>query len=120
METTTQLGWFGLLIHWLVSGLALSLTSALVPGFKLKGFSTALVASLFIGAASFFVRPVLVFLTFPLTVITLGFFLFVVDAIILRLSAAFLKNFEISGWFSAIIGAIVLSITGGLLHWLVV
>ncbi|MBX3021410.1 MAG: phage holin family protein [Bdellovibrionales bacterium] len=113
-----EMSWLELLAHWVVSAVALSLTSALVPGFKMKGFSTAMVAALFIAVANFFVRPFLVFLTFPLTILTLGFFLFVVDAIILRLSAAFLKDFEISGWFSAIIGAIVLSLTGGLLHWL--
>jgi putative membrane protein len=120
MDATVHMGWFALLVHWLVSGVAISVTSALVPGFRLKGFSTALVASLLIGTANMFIRPFLVFLTFPLTILTLGFFLFVVDAIILRLCAAFMKNFEITNWFSAILGAIVLAVTGGLLHWFVV
>lgn len=109
-----------LLAHWFVSAVAILLTSAVVPGFRVRGFTTALVAALFIGAANIFVRPVLVFLTLPLTIVTLGLFLFVVDAIILRLSAALLKNFEISGWFSAVIGAVVLALTGGLLHWFVI
>lgn len=109
--------WLTLILHWIVSGVALSLTSALVPGFKLKGFSTAMVASLLIAIANYFVRPFLVFLTFPLTILTLGLFLFVVDAIILRMCAAFLKNFEITGWMSAFFGAIVLAFTSGFLHW---
>lgn len=116
----SDLSALSLLAHWVVSGLALALTSALVPGFRLKGFGTALVASLIIGAANVVIRPFLVFLTFPLTILTLGFFLFVVDAIILRLCAAFLKNFEISNWLSAVLGAIVLALTSGLLHWFVI
>lgn len=116
----TQFSTVGLLMHWLVAAIAISLTSALTPGFRVSGFTTALVAALFIGAANVMIRPLLVFLTFPLTVLTLGLFLFVVDAIVLRLSAAFLKGFEISGWLSAILGAIVLSLTSSLLHWLVI
>ena len=109
-----------LLIHWFVSGLAIALTSALAPGFRVKGFTTALVASLFIGAANTYVRPLLVFFTFPLTVLTLGLFLFVIDAFILKLCEAFLKNFEVSGWWSAFFASIILAITSSLLHGLVI
>jgi putative membrane protein len=112
--------WLILVAHWIVSAIAISLTSALVPGFKLKGFSTAMVASLLIALANYFVRPFLVFLTFPLTILTLGLFLFVIDAIILRMCAAFLKNFEIRGWWSAIFGALVLTITASFLHWILI
>jgi putative membrane protein len=110
-------GWFELFIHWCVSGVALLITAAVVPGFRMKGFSTALVAALLIGAANFFVRPVLIILTFPLTILTLGLFVFVVDALILRMCAAFLKDFEISGWLSAIFGAFVLTLANAFLHW---
>ena len=106
------------LAHWIVSGLALALTAALVPGFRIQGFGTALVASLLIGLANMFLWPVLAFLTFPFTILTLGLFLFVVDAIILRVCAAFLRNFEITNWFSAIIGAVFLAITSSFLHWM--
>jgi putative membrane protein len=112
--------WIVLLAHWIVSALAISLTSAIVPGFKLKGFSTAMVAAFLIALANYCIRPVLVFLTFPLTVLTLGLFLFVVDAIILRLCAAFLKNFDINGWLSAIFGAVVLALTNSFLHWFLI
>lgn len=108
---------FELFAHWLVSGLALAVTAFLVPGFRVRGFLSALFATLVIGAANIFLRPFLLFLTFPLTVLTLGFFIFVVDAIILRLCAAFLRGFEISGWISAIIGALVLAVTSSFLHW---
>lgn len=106
-----------LIFHWIVSALAILLTSALVPGFRVKGFGTAMVASFFISLANYFVRPVLIFLTLPLTILTLGLFIFVIDAIILRITAGILKNFEITGWLSAILGAIVLALSNGFLHW---
>jgi len=106
-----------ILAHWVVSGLALALTAVLVPGFRIRGFGTAMVASLLIGVANVFLRPMLVILTIPFTVLTLGLFLFVVDAIILRISAGFIRGFEITNWFSAILGAMVLALTNSLLHW---
>ena len=109
-----------LLLHWLVSGAALAVTSVFVPGFHLRGFSTALIASLLIGLANQLVWPVLFLLTLPLTIVTFGLFVFVIDAVVLRLCAAFLKNFDIDGWLSAIFGAIILSLTSSVLHYLLV
>jgi len=109
--------WIG---QWLVSGLALALTAAVVPGFRLRGFGTALIASLVLGILNIFVNPVLQFLAIPFTILTLGFFIFVVDAIVLRICAAFLDDFEITNWFSAILGAIVLALAHSLLHYLII
>lgn len=110
--------WFEMLGHWIVAGLAIGVTAFLVPGFRIRGFSTMLMAALFIGAANIFIKPFLIFLSLPLTILTLGFFLFVVDAAILRLCAAFMKDFEITNWFSAVVGAIILTLTSGFLHYL--
>ncbi len=107
-----------LFIHWIVSAGVLYMTAILVPGFRIKNFKTAMIGSLAIGIANIFVRPALLFLTFPLTVITLGFFVFVVNAIILRLCAGILRNFEIDGWVSAIIGALILALLHTLLNFL--
>ncbi len=112
--------WIGWLLYWIVSGAALAITAGIVPGFRLKSFKSALVASLVIGLANIFIRPVLILLTFPLTILTLGLFIFVVDAIVLRLSAAMLEDFEISNWFSAIIGAVILAIMSSVLHLLII
>jgi putative membrane protein len=112
--------WLYLLLYWIVSGAALALTAALTPGFRIRGFSTAMIAVLLIGAANYFIRPVLLFLTFPLTILTLGFFVFVVDAIILRICSAFLDDFEITNWFSAVIGAVILALTSSLLHFVLI
>lgn len=119
MQVTVP-SWIVWISQWIVSGMALALTAALVPGFRLRGFGSALIASLVIGLLNIFVRPVLVFLTFPLTLLTIGLFLIVVNAIVLRLSAALLDDFEISGWLSAILGAIVLALADSLLHALLI
>ncbi|MGE4133646.1 MAG: phage holin family protein [Bdellovibrionales bacterium] len=110
----------GTILHWMVSGGALMVTAALVPGFRIKGFGAALIASLLIGLANFFLKPLLIFLTLPLTILTLGLFLFVVDAIILRICAGVMKSFEITNWFSAIIGGVILAVSSSILHWLVI
>jgi putative membrane protein len=108
-----------LLLHWVVSGIALALTAAVVPGFRIRGFGTALIATLLIGLANRLVFPIIFILTLPLTIITFGFFVFVIDAIVLRLCAAFMEDFDISGWFSAILGAIILAILSSGLHWII-
>ncbi len=108
------------ILSWLVSGLAVLLTSKMVAGFEIRGFVTALIAALLIGLANAVLWPVLVFLTLPLTVITLGLFLFVVNGMILKICAAVLPGFEIKSWLSAIFGAIVLSIVSLILHYFLI
>ena len=98
------------LIYWALSAFSLWLTALIMPGFRLKSFSVALAAALALGLANIFIRPVLLFLTLPINILTLGLFTFVVNAMVLRLSAAFITGFEITNWFSAIFGAVLLSI----------
>ena len=105
------------ILHWIVSSAALAVTAAVVPGFKLKGFKAALIATFIIGLLNYILWPILVFFTLPLTIITFGLFLFVVDAIVLRACAALMNDFEISSWFSAIIGAVILAVTSSILHY---
>jgi putative membrane protein len=106
-------------IHWLVSGLALLITSYVVPGFRVKDFGSALIAAAIIGLISALIRPLLIFLTLPIDIITLGLFTFVVDGIVLKMAAFFLRGFQLSGWFAAIFGAVILSLVGGFLHYLI-
>lgn len=109
-----------LLVHWLVLALALFLTSKIVPGFRLRNFSAALIACLILTVANYTVRWVLIFLTFPLYILTLGLFTFVIDAILLKLCAAIMNDFKIASWTSAIIGAFVVWAIGVVLHqWIV-
>ena len=102
------------LILWLVSSLLLYLTAVIVPGFKITSFGRALLAALIVGLLNMFIRPILIFLSLPINIITLGLFVFVINAVILRLAAAMLKGFDISGWIPAIIGAIVMALLNAL------
>ena len=105
----------GFLIRWAVSALSLWVAQAIVPGIRISGASTLWIAALLLGFVNAVVRPALVFFTLPLTVLTLGLFLLVVNAAMLGLVAALLERFTISGFWSALLGAIVVS----LVSWLV-
>jgi len=99
-----------MLMLWLISAIVLMVTAYLVPGFTIKSFGSAMWASLVVGLLNMLIRPVLMFLSFPINFLTLGLFTFVINAIILRIAAGLLKGFDIDGWFSAIIGAVVLAL----------
>lgn len=99
-----------LLVVWILSSVALIITSKIVPGFEIKDFKTAFIASVIIGLLNAILRPILLFLSLPINIITLGLFTFVVNAIILKLAAGFLKDFQIKSWWTAIFGAVVLMI----------
>jgi putative membrane protein len=103
------------LIHWIVSAVALLLTAFLVPGFRIKNFSSALVAAIFIGIVNAVIGPFLLFITLPINLLTLGLFTFVVNGIVLKICAGLLKDFEISSWASAIFGAFILALVRTLL-----
>src|SRR4051794_26352315 len=106
------------LIHWIVSAFAMMLTAYLVRGFKIRSFTSALFACFAVGIADVLVRPILLFLTFPLNILTLGLFTFVVNGIVIKLCAALVPGFDVDGWGSAIFGALVLAIVSTGLHYL--
>ncbi len=99
-----------LLLIWLLSAVFLYLTAVIVPGFVIKSFPSALIAAVVVGLFNMLLRPILMFLALPLNIITLGLFTFVVQAVILRLSAGVLSGFAIDGWIPAILGALVLTL----------
>lgn len=109
----------GLLISLLLNTLAIIITAYIVPGIAVDTFTSALLAAIVLGLINTFIKPVLVLLTLPLTVITLGLFLFVVNAIVLRFTTLFVPGFIVDGWMPAILGAIVLSIASTALSMLV-
>lgn len=104
----------GIILRTLIIMLGLFLASALVPGVQITGIGSFILAALLLGLVNAFVRPVAFLLTLPLTVVTLGLFLLVVNAAMFGLVAAMLDNFIVAGFWSAIFGAIVVSITGTL------
>jgi putative membrane protein len=109
-----------LILHWVVSAFALIVTAYLVRGFKVASFGSALGAAAAIGLVNALVRPFLLFITFPISILTLGLFVFVVNGIVIRLSAALMPGFEVKGWGAAIFGALVLAVTDAGLHYLLI
>ena len=105
------------IISAVVSGLAVLLTSKIVPGFEIKGFITAVVSAVLIGVMNFLLWWILFYLTLPINVLTFGLFTFVINGIILKICAAMMPGFELRSWFSAIFGAIVLSLISTALHF---
>lgn len=105
-----------LLLQWVLSACAFMATAYFVPGFKVSGFGAALIASVVVGLANMCVRPILVLLTLPLSILTLGLFLFVVNGIVIKICAALVKGFAVDTWGAAIIGAIVLTLFSWLFH----
>ena len=107
-----------LILNWLLSALAVWIVSRFVPGIYVNGPMAALIAALVIGLINATIGFVLKILTFPLTILTLGLFWFVINALMLELASALVPGFEVRGFFAAFVGAIVLSIVSSVLHWL--
>jgi putative membrane protein len=109
-----------LLLNWLLSALAVWIVAHVVPGFYVSGFMAALIAALVIGFINATVGMLLKILTFPLTLLTLGFFWLVINALMLELASALLSpGFQVRGFLAAFLGAILLSVVNVLLKWLV-
>jgi putative membrane protein len=108
-----------LILQWLLSALSLMIVAHLVPGFTVRSFGSALLASIVIGLVNATVGLVLKILTFPLTILTFGLFLLVINALMLQLASAMLDGFHVSGFWPAFFGAIVLAIVSSLLRSLV-
>jgi putative membrane protein len=109
----------GLWLRLLVVAFGLWLASALVPGIEVQGLWTLLGAALLLGIVNAVVRPLLVILTLPITLLTLGLFLLVINAAMLGLVAWMFDNFAISGFWPAVLGSIVVSLTGWLASYFI-
>ena len=96
------------------------LTAYLVRGFEVKNFVSALITAVVIGLANVLVWPLLIFLTLPINILTFGLFTFVVNGMVLKICAAVMPGFKIKTWGAAILGAIVLSLVGAGLHYVLV
>ena len=109
----------GFLIRLGIGALGLWIASAIVPGMRITGTSTLLIAAFLLGLVNAVVRPLVLLLTLPITVLTLGLFLLVVNGAMLALVAAMLDRFELAGLLPAILGSLVVSLTGWVASWYV-
>ena len=107
-----------LLLNWILSALAVWIVSRLVPGFVVTGAVAALIAALVIGLVNATIGAVVKVLTFPLTIVTLGMFWLVINALMLELASWFVPGFRILTFAAAFWGAIVLSLVNMALRWL--
>lgn len=94
----------------LLNALAIGVAAWLVPGVQLAGPGPAIVAGILLGFVNALVRPILILLTLPFTLLTLGLFLFIVNAICFALTAALVPGFDLTGFFAAFFGALVVTL----------
>lgn len=107
----------GIILRTIIAMLGLFLASQLLPGVTIVGTGTFILAALLLGLVNGVVRPIAFVLTLPLTIVTLGLFLLVLNAAMFGLVAAVLDNFAVSGFWSAVFGAIIVSITSTVSSW---
>lgn len=101
-----------LLTRWLLLAAALALVASIYPGVSIAGFGAALVAALVLGLLNTLVRPLLVLLTLPVTLLTLGLFLFVINALMFWAAASILDGFSVTGFPAALVGSLIYSLCG--------
>ena len=99
-----------LLLKWLALSLAIMFVGWVVPGITISSFVTALVASVAIALVNLVIKPVLVFLTLPINILTLGLFILIINALLFMFVAYLIPGVEVDGFWSAFLGALLLSI----------
>ena len=109
-----------LLLRWILSALALLAVAYLYPGVRVDSFLAAAMAALALGLANALIRPILVLLTLPVTILTLGLFLFVINAGLFWFVAQVIKGFSVQGFLAALVGSILYSLITLVVSWLVV
>ena len=108
-----------ILLVWLVNTLALIAVAYLMPSISVASFSSALIAALILGLVNAFIRPLLILLTLPVTVITLGLFIFVINGLLFWLAGSVTDGFTVQGFWAGFLGAILFSIVSWALSALV-
>ena len=99
-------------VRWLLLAAALLLVAQIYPGVQVKGFGAAMIAALVLGLLNTLLRPILVLLTLPVTLLTLGLFLFVINALMFYFAANLLEGFGVNGFGAALIGSLLYSVCG--------
>jgi putative membrane protein len=105
-----------LLIRWILNALALMLIALVLPGMHVT-FVAALIAAIVIGAINALLRPIIVLLTLPVTIVTLGLFLLVINALLFWLASAIVPDFHVDSFWTALFASILYSILTGIITW---
>jgi len=105
-----------LLVRWLINALVIMAAAYVLPGILVTGFGSALIAAVVMAFVNTFVKPVLVILTFPITLLTLGIFLLVLNALLILLVSALVPGFDVDGFWPALLLSIILWLVNSILH----
>jgi putative membrane protein len=101
-----------IIVRWLLLAAALLLVAYLYPGVTINSFGSAMIAAFVLGLLNTLLRPILVLLTLPVTLITLGLFLFIINALMFWAAATVLDGFNVSGFVAALVGSLIYSLCG--------
>lgn len=107
-----------LIVIWILNALALLTVAYVLPGITVDGFASALIAALILGLINTLLRPLLILLTLPVTVVTLGLFILVINGLLFWFAGSVLKGFEVSGFWTGVAGALLYSIFSSVLAML--
>jgi len=105
----------GLMIRWLLLTISIILTSYLIDGIYVRSFASALFAALVLGILNALFRPILLIVTIPINILTLGLFTFVINALLLKMVSGVVPGFYVHGFFSAVFGSLLISLVSWLL-----
>lgn len=109
----------GFIVRALISAAGLWLATKIVPGIEVASLGSLLAAAVLLGLANAIVRPILIVLTLPITVVTLGLFLLIINGAMIKLVAFFLHGFIVHGWMAAILASLVVGLTGWVASWFI-
>ena len=108
-----------LIVSWFINALALMLVAYLYSGVQVSGIVAALIAALVLGLVNAVIRPLLVLLTLPVTILTLGLFIFIINAFLFWFVAEIVDGFKVTGFMAALIGSLMFSVVSLVTSWLV-
>lgn len=105
-----------LLLKWLIMAASIIIAAYFIPGVRVGSFLSALWVALFLGIVNILIRPILIIITLPINILTLGLFTFVINAALILLASSVIKGFEVAGFWWALLYSIVLSVVNSLLN----
>jgi len=106
----------GILIRWLILTAAIMFASYVIEGIQVKGFFSALFAAAALGILNAFFRPILIVLTLPINILSLGLFTFIINALLLKMASGLISGFEVYGFWSAVFGSLLISVVSWVLN----
>jgi putative membrane protein len=109
----------GIILRTAINALGLAIAALVLPGITIRGLGTLLFAALLMGLVNALLRPLVILVTLPITIVTFGLFLLVINAALFGLVAAILQGFEVTGFFAALFGWLIVSIVSALSSWMI-